>query len=390
MFEQTRLVDEKVARRILEYMRQSEAEMIGLLKRLVLAESPSNVPDAQAQPLAIILETLRSLDYNVELIHGRQSGGQLMARPAQMVGGRQRQLLLGHCDTVWPIGTLEKMPFRIEGNQIRGPGVYDMKGGLVQMLFALKAVRDLGLEPAMEPFVFVNSDEEIGSPESGMYIEALAQEVRRVFVLEPSLGPEGKLKTARKGVGRFHVTVEGVAAHAGLDPEKGRSAILEMSYVIQQLFAMNSPDEGISVNVGLVDGGLRSNVIAPTCTAEVDVRVPTQGDARRIEEAILGLRPVTEGVKVKVYGKLSRAPMERTSANQPLWELAREAATQLGIELVQGMAGGASDGNITSQITATLDGLGAVGDGAHATHEYILLDKMGQRAALLCLLLLAG
>jgi glutamate carboxypeptidase len=383
-------VDDPIASRIVDYLAQSEQAMIGLLRHLVMAESPSSVPDAQAQPLTLILETLRELDYSVELIRGQQSGGHLLARPRDMAEGCQRQLLLGHCDTVWPLGTLASMPFEVYGNHIRGPGVYDMKGGLVQMLFALKALRDLGLKPVLAPFVFVNSDEEIGSPESGMYIQALAQEVQRVYVLEPSLGMEGKLKTARKGVGRFHVSVEGVAAHAGLDPEKGRSAILEMSYVIQQLFEMNDPQSGVSVNVGLIEGGLRPNVIAPTSTAEVDVRVPTQGDARRIEEKILALQAMTEGVHVKVYGKLNRVPMERTVANRALWELAQDAAMRLGIGLTQGMAGGGSDGNLTSQITATLDGLGAVGDGAHASHEFIYIDKMLQRTALLCLLLLNG
>ena len=282
------------------------------------------------------------------------------------------------------------MPFVVEANIVKGPGVYDMKGGLVQMLFALKALHELGLGPALAPYVFVNSDEEIGSPESGMYIQALAEEVQRVFVLEPSLGPEGKLKTARKGVGRFHVTVHGVAAHAGLDPEKGRSAILEMSYIIQRLFAMNDAASGVSVNVGLIEGGLRPNVIAPTSTAEVDVRVPTRREAMRIEKAILSLEPTTKGVEVKVFGKLNRAPMERTAANRALWELAQDAAHQLGTELEQGMAGGGSDGNMTSQITATLDGLGAVGDGAHAAHEHLLVDMMLQRSSLLSLLLLAS
>jgi glutamate carboxypeptidase len=368
---------------------QREQEMVEYLEHLVKAESPSVEPDSQAAPLTIILETLRSLDYDIELIRGQQSGGHLMARPRRRADEDKRQLLLGHCDTVWPVGTLKKMPFVVEGDRIRGPGVYDMKGGLVQMLFALKAVEELELKPALAPFVFVNSDEEIGSPESGMYIQALAEEVRRVFVLEPSLGVSGMLKTARKGVGRFTVKVKGVAAHAGLDPEKGRSAILEMSYVIQQLFDMNRPEFGISVNVGLLEGGLRPNVIAPSSLAEVDVRVPTQGDAERVEQAILNLKPVTDGVKVQVYGKLNRAPMERTPANQALWELAKDAAARLDIDLGHGMAGGASDGNITSQITATLDGLGAVGDGAHAEHEFIFKSKMLQRSALLALLLLA-
>jgi glutamate carboxypeptidase len=383
-------VEDIVAGRILEYLAQSEGEIIELLRKLVLAESPSDVPAAQERPLSLILETLRSLDYTVELIPGRQSGGHLLARPANLAVGSDRQLLLGHCDTVWPIGTLKKMPFVVEDNQIKGPGVYDMKGGLVQMLFALRALHELDLKPALAPIVLVNSDEEIGSPESSTHIEALAVEAQRVFVLEPSLGLEGKLKTARKGVGRFHVTVEGVAAHAGLDPGKGRSAILEMSHAIQQLFAMNEPESGVSVNVGLVEGGLRANVIAPICTAEVDVRVPTHWDARLIEEAILGLRPITQGVQIEVYGELNRAPMEPTPGNLALWEMAKEAAIRLGIDLGQATAGGASDGNITSQITATLDGLGAVGDGAHATHEFIFLDKMQERSALLCMLLLAG
>lgn len=382
-------MDQSVAKQIEAFLTESKEEMVDLLRQLVTAESPSNVPDAQAKPLTIILETLQSLDYNVELIRGRESGGHLLARPRKMAADSGRQLLLGHCDTVWPIGTLKEMPFTIDGNRITGPGVYDMKGGLVQMLFALRALHELGLQPALSPYVFVNSDEEIGSPESGMYIQALAEEVQRVFVLEPSLGKDGKLKTARKGVGQFHVTVQGVAAHAGLDPEKGRSAILEMSHVIQELFALNSPESGVSVNVGVIQGGLRPNVIAPMSTAEVDVRVPSQGDAQRVEQAILGIQPVTKGVQVQVYGKLNRAPLERTPANQALWELAKRAASLLGVELEQGMAGGGSDGNITSQTAATLDGLGAVGDGAHAAHEFIFLDKMKERAALLCLLLLA-
>jgi glutamate carboxypeptidase len=382
-------VEDAISKRIVEFLAHSEEEMISFLEKLVQAESPSDVPEAQARPLGLIQEMLRSLDYSVELVSGRQSGGHLLARPQQMARDGPRQLLLGHCDTVWPIGTLEERPFSVDGIRIKGPGVYDMKAGLVQMLFALKALAELGLEPALAPVVFVNSDEEIGSPESGLHIETLAGEVQRVYVLEPALGQSGKLKTARKGVGRFHVEVAGLAAHAGLDPEKGRSAILEMSYVIQQLFAMNDLNRGISVNVGLVNGGLRSNVIAPACAAEVDVRVPSLADVGRVEQAILGLKPTTEGVTVKVTGKLSRAPLERTPANQALWELAKSAAARLGFTVEQGMAGGASDGNITSQKTATLDGLGAVGDGAHATHEFILRDRIVQRTALLCLLLLS-
>jgi glutamate carboxypeptidase len=263
-----------------------------------------------------------------------------------------------------------------------------MKGGLVQMLFALKAMKALTLRPRLAPYVFINTDEEIGSHESGIYIRALAQEAERVFVLEPSLGPNGKLKTARKGVGRFHVEINGVAAHAGLDPEKGRSAILELSHVIQQMFALNNHETGVSVNVGLVEGGLRPNVIAPSSKAEIDVRVPTQDGARLVEQAILSITPVTEDVEVTITGQVNRAPLERTPANRALWRLAQGAAAELDIQIDQGMAGGGSDGNITSQFTATLDGMGAVGDGAHATHEFIYLDKMLERSSLLGMLLL--
>ena len=278
----------------------------------------------------------------------------------------------------------------VEGNVARGPGVYDMKGGLVQMLFALKAMKALTLRPRLAPYVFINTDEEIGSHESGIVIRALAQEADRVFVLEPSLGPSGKLKTARKGVGRFHVEINGVAAHAGLDPEKGRSAILELSHVIQQMFALNNHETDVSVNVGLVEGGLRPNVIAPSSKAEIDVRVPTQDGARLVEQAILSITPVTEDVEVTITGQVNRAPLERTPANRALWRLAQGAAAEMGIQIDQGMAGGGSDGNITSQFTATLDGLGAVGDGAHATHEFIYLDKMLERSSLLGMLLLTG
>ncbi len=376
------------ADQIAEYMANANPEMIDLLRRLVMAESPSDVPDSQVNCLSILLEELQSLDYQVELIRGRETGGHLLGRPKKTAADGPRQLLLGHCDTVWPIGTLKRMPFDVEGNIARGPGVYDMKGGLVQMLFALRALKALDLEPRLSPYVFINTDEEIGSHESGIHIRALAQEANRVFVLEPSLGPAGKLKTARKGVGRFHVEVNGVAAHAGLDPEKGRSAILEMSHVIQQMFALNNPDTGVSVNVGMVEGGLRPNVIAPMSTAEIDVRVPTQDTARLVEKAIIGIKPVTEDVVVTITGQVNRAPLERTPANQALWRLAQGAATEMDIQIDQGMAGGGSDGNTTSQFTATLDGLGAVGDGAHATHEFIYLDKMLERSTLLGLLLL--
>jgi glutamate carboxypeptidase len=286
------------------------------------------------------------------------------------------------------LGTLKEMPLVRENGMLRGPGVYDMKGGLTQMVFALKVIKALGLQPAMTPVIFVNSDEETGSAESKPMIHTLAQKAARAFILEPALGLSGKLKTARKGVGRFDLLVHGRAAHAGLDPEKGISAVLALAMIIQELYALNDFEKGISVNVGLIAGGLQSNVIAPAASAAIDVRVPTIADARRLEESILALQAPMPGITLEVSGGIGRPPLERTPANQALWQKARTLAGRLGLELEEGMAGGGSDGNYTSLYTATLDGLGAVGDGAHAHHEFVFIDKLIERTALLALLLL--
>jgi glutamate carboxypeptidase len=374
---------------IKRYLNQSQSDMVDLLRRFAEAESPTLEPESQKPMLSMLSDSLRELGFTVDLVQGRTTGGHLVARFDSEAGHPSRQLLLGHCDTVWPSGTLSQMPFKVEGNVISGPGVYDMKGGLVQMIFALKALQSLDLQASMTPMIFVNSDEEIGSPESSTHIRRLAQEVERVFVLEPSLGSSGRLKTARKGVGQFEIRVHGRSAHAGLEPEKGVSAILELSYVIQKLFAMNDAASGISVNVGLVEGGTRSNVIAARSSAVVDVRVPRLADASDIEEAISALAPEMPGATLEITGKINRRPLERTAANGRLWDLAVRLGREMDLDLEEGMAGGASDGNITSQYTATLDGLGAVGGGAHATHEFLYLDKMVERCALLSLLLLS-
>ncbi|MGB3712799.1 MAG: M20 family metallopeptidase [Candidatus Promineifilaceae bacterium] len=379
---------QKPEKRILSFLQEGKAEMVSYLRRLVLAESPSSNPESQAVILAILRETLRELGFAIEILPGKHSGGQLLARPA---GGYYsgKQMLIGHCDTVWPIGSIESMPFVFQDGAISGPGVFDMKGGLTQIVFALKAIRSSGLEPSLEPIVFVNTDEEIGSIESEPHIRRLAQEVERVYVLEPALGLSGKLKTARKGVGQFSITVKGKAAHAGLDPEKGISAIRELSYLIQKLYALSDPSGGVTVNVGIIEGGIRPNVIAPISKAQVDVRVPTMKEARRMESAILNLRPETPGAELEITGRIGRPPMEPTKENQRLWKLARSLGEGIGLKLEQGTAGGGSDGNTTSQYVATLDGLGPVGDGAHAEHEFIILDKMVERCALLALLILA-
>jgi glutamate carboxypeptidase len=248
----------------------------------------------------------------------------------------------------------------------------------------------LQLKPAVEPVVFINSDEEVGSRESTRYIRALARGADRALIMEPSLGRDGKLKTARKGVGRFVIKVIGKAAHSGLDPTAGASAILELSHVIQKLFALNDPATGASVNVGVIDGGVRANVVAAESSAIVDVRVANQRDAERIESAILTLQAETPGVTIDVEGSVGRPPLEHTPANRQLWRIASNLAHELDFDIGEGLAGGASDGNTTSLYTATLDGLGAVGDGAHADHEHILVSQLPERCALLTALLLEG
>lgn len=375
------------ARELLAWLRDRTPAMTELLERLALAESPSDDVPSQQVSFAILDELLTGLGFGTERIPGRERGDLLLARrPGR---GPGRQLLLGHLDTVWPLGTLERMPVERRDGALFGPGVFDMKGGLVQMVFALSALGGHGIEPACETVVLINSDEELSSPESREHILSLAAEADRVYVMEPSAGSDGDLKTARKGVGRFTVTVKGVASHAGLAPEAGRSAILEASHQIQSLFALNDPANGVTVNVGTIDGGLRPNVIAPEVVAQVEARVVTAEDAARVEAHIRGLEPVTEGVSLEIDGDFRRPPLERTARNRVLWEQALEAASALGIEIGEALVGGASDGNLASTHTATLDGLGAVGDGAHADHEHVIVDRMPERAALLALLLAA-
>jgi glutamate carboxypeptidase len=333
-------------------------------------------------------DELERAGLRVKRYPGRVSAGMLFARPEEKRPGLPWQLLVGHCDTVWPVGTLRQMPVRVEGETVLGPGVFDMKGGLVQMLYALRAVRELDLEPPACCAVLINSDEEIGSPDSTPLIRRLARRAARAFVLEPAFGLAGKLKTARKAAGNFTITITGRAAHAGINPEQGASAILEMSHQIQRLFALNDPARGITVNVGTIDGGVRPNVVAAEVRASVDVRVPTRADAVAVEAAIRGLGPVNPQTTIKVVGGIG-VPMEPLPRNQALWHQAQGLGRQLGLELDQAAVGGASDGNTTSQYTGTLDGLGAVGDGAHALHEQAQIPRMVERCALLVLLLLA-
>jgi glutamate carboxypeptidase len=374
---------------LLDYLEGQRQGMIDLLTHLALVESPSDNRAAAAAVLAILAAEFRQCGLAVRLLRGRASGGILFARTAGRRRRFPRQLLIGHCDTVWPLGTLDRMPVRIDGDVLRGPGVFDMKGGLVQMIYALRAIHYLGLNPPADILVVINSDEETGSADSSPLIRRLARISARAFVLEPAFGRMGKLKTARKASGGFTITVKGRAAHAGNNPEQGASAILEMSWQIQKLFALNDASRGITVNVGTVDGGVRSNVIAAEVRASVDVRVPTRADAVAVEAAIRSLTPINPETSIQVEGAIDQAPMEPVPRNQALWHLAQDLGRKIGLELEQASVGGASDGNTTSQYTATLDGLGAVGDGAHAENEQTQVARMKDRCALLVLLLLA-
>lgn len=374
--------------RIMGEARGMKEEMVSFLLDLAAMESPSDLPESQKPVQDYLARALEELGFRVRRMPGTKSGGVLLALPRNRVRRRPAQLLLGHCDTVWSVGTLETMPLVREGDRLRGPGVFDMKAGLTQMVMALRILQRLGLEPEVTPVILVNSDEEVGSPESRNLIRLVSRRVVRAFVPEPAMGEEGVLKTVRKGWSQFILEVKGKAAHAGLDPTGGASAILALSHLVQELHGMTELDRGITVNVGVISGGTRSNVIAPSARAEVDVRVLSNADAREMRERILALTTRVPGTSLAVTVQSAVPPLEKNSRNRALWEASREAGKELGLVLKEGIAGGGSDGNTTSQFTATLDGLGAVGDGAHAAHEFLFLDRQVERCALLARLLL--
>lgn len=321
-------------------------------------------------------------------VQGKKTGGYLYARPKTRIKNQPIQLLIGHCDTVWDLNTLEDIPITENKEKLAGPGVYDMKAGLTQLYFSLSTIKELSLKLDLTPVIIINTDEEIGSIESTNAIKRISKIAQRAFVLEPPLGLDGKLKTARKGIGRFTITVKGKAAHAGLDPEKGINAIVELSHQIQQLYAMNDFEKGITVNVGLIEGGNSANVVAAESKAVIDVRVFNKEDGKMITKKIHELKPMLNEVDLRIEGKIGRPPMERTTRNKQLWKKAVNNSKLMGLALEQATAGGGSDGNTTSLYTATLDGLGVTGDGAHAKHEFIFTDKIIERTTLLTLLLL--
>ena len=384
-----------------DFLAERRDHIVGMVMELARMESPSQVPESQHAIQELLTRRLEAIGFGARLFPGENSGSHLyLSREKTPNGAPQEarsagegtpvQLLLGHTDTVWPIGTVHDMPveWNEEEDVIRGPGVFDMKAGIVQMVFALEALSALGLEPTVAPTIFLNSDEEIGSPESQGHVERLAQVSSRVLVLEPALGPEGLIKTTRRGVGRFEIRVVGRASHSGLAPEEGASAIQEMGLVIQALHALTDSERGITVNVGTVSGGTAVNVVAAECRASVDVRVATVADGRWVSDVILGLEATMPGTRLEVERVLDRGPMEATPRNRTLWEAVQGCGRRLGLELEGAESGGASDGNTTSLFTATVDGLGAVGHGAHAHNEHVHVSKLLERTALLALILM--
>jgi glutamate carboxypeptidase len=296
--------------------------------------------------------------------------------------GEPPNLFIGHTDTVHPRGSLAARPWREEGGRVYGPGVFDMKANCALALEALRACHELNLKPRRPVVLLLTCDEEEGSASGRALVEAEARRAAQVFVLEPS-APGGSAKTARKGTGMFTLRAEGRAAHAGLDPEKGASAILEMARQIERLHSLSEPARGVTVNVGVVSGGTRSNVVAAEAAAEIDLRFETAEDAMRLEEALLHPRPFDARVKLTAGGGINRPPLERTAGVARLYGHARAAAAALGFELGEAKVGGASDGNFAAAVGAhVLDGLGVEGDGAHAPHEHIVRNCLARRGAL--------
>lgn len=358
-------------------------EMLADLKTFVELESPTTVKAATDRAARHLAGRFADAAGAEIVWHAQRDWGDHFE--ARIGRGPRRILLLGHVDTVWPIGTIERLPCRIDGDRITGPGSFDMKSGDIQALWALRGVVELAPAAAADKtFVFFgNTEEEAGSPTSRPIIERLARESECVFVLEPSVGAEGAVKLWRKGVGMFRLEVTGVASHAGADPEKGRSAVLELAHQIIDLYAaVPRADTGTTLNVGVVQGGTRSNVVAASADARIDLRVKTAAEARRAEAAILNRPAFVPGTVVRATGGLNRPPMEETPASRRLYEFARRLAAEEGFALPAGGTGGGSDGNFTAAIgVPTLDGLGAVGDGGHADTEHVRRATVAPRTA---------
>jgi glutamate carboxypeptidase len=364
-------------------------EMLATLSRLVRAESPSYEKPLADRCASLLAAEWRKRGARVERIHQRERGDHLRIIWQPEARPTGQYLVLGHYDTVYSSGTIRKMPFRILRGKACGPGVFDMKAGLVQALFALDVLQRANTPPTHRLVFLWTSDEEIGSDSSRKLIEAEARRSEAVFVLEPSLGPKGLLKTARKGVGEAQLIVHGRASHAGLAPQEGINAIHELAEQLQRVRKWNDPRRGVSVNADIVEGGTRVNVIAERARAVLDLRALHGMDMRRVESRLRALRPIHRGARLEVRGGFNRAPLERR-VSAGLFSRAKSLASQMGLQLGECTAGGGSDGNLTAALgIPTLDGLGAVGHGAHSADEHILIHTMPVRAALLAALLVA-
>ena len=367
------------------------AEVVNLIRAFVECESPSDDPAAVNRFVDLLADSVKDIARVKTFSGGKKFGKH--ARIEFLLPGKKKDgqvLAMGHSDTVWPMGTLRAMPFRQSGGRLWGPGVFDMKAGLAIFIFAMRALRERDLPVAKRVMLQVNSDEEIGSPSSRPLTESAARASSAVLVLEPSQGLDGKLKTSRKGVGDYTVTVHGKAAHAGLDFTAGASAIVEMSRQIQKIAGFTRLDRGITVSPGVIQGGTRSNVIAAECRVEIDVRIPRASDAVYLTRQFASLKPFDKRCSLEVSGGMNRPPLERSAGVRALFRKAKAVAAGMGITLEESAAGGGSDGNFTAALgVPTLDGIGAVGEGAHASNESILLNRIADRIALLSTLVAA-
>jgi len=352
------------------------------IRQWVEIETPTDTP-AQVNKLAtLVAELYRGLPVTLERIPGKDGCGDHLVARSNWGQGAPGILILSHLDTVHPMGFIERLPFKVEGDSAFGPGIYDMKGGAYIAHHAFRQLCAAGSPSPLGITHIFTSDEEIGSPTSRTLIEAEGQKSKYVLVTEPARDG-GKIVTGRKGVGRFEVFIKGAPAHAGTRPEDGRSAIRELANVIQALESLNDPKRGITVNVGVVKGGTRPNVVAEEAYAEVDLRVPTVADADELVEKILNVKSRSDGVGVNVIGELNRPPYEKGNAGAVLYEHARALAAEIGFDLVDMFTGGGSDGNFTAAHTATLDGLGVDGKGAHTHYEQLYISSLEPRARLL-------
>jgi glutamate carboxypeptidase len=376
--------------RLRRHFEVRRGRVLSLARSLCEIESPSGDGEGSTAAVSLLAEEAKSIASvsSVERVGAPEGYGEhFILRAFENPSSDERPLLLlGHTDTVHPRGTLAARPWRETEGRIYAPGVYDMKAACAAALEAIRSCGELKLRPRRPVVLLLTCDEESGSFSGRELVEREASRAEYVLVLEPP-APGGRAKTARKGTGIFTLEVEGRAAHAGLEPEKGVNAVLEIARQIERVSALARPELGTTVNVGTVSGGTHANVVPAEARAEIDVRFSEAAEARRVEEAIRGLEPFDERARLRVSGGINRPPMERTESVAALFEKARQVAASLDIELGEASVGGASDGNFAAACGATvLDGLGVDGDGAHAAHEHIHTDAVARRGALLAAL----